>query len=243
MCGGMEYRKLSEWYDYHGYPVPFVFGAVTAMGYHFINELIENGPYTYPNTDAIADYDIFDPIGIVLFSFSGISEYFSSEFGLNDWSPQPSFSLNPLSFRNFSHSFVMRYPLTDSKRTSAFVYLGKSSLVGLSLKTENDDAVSFGAGAVQMDVYEVDETNGIGTKSIHIGKACGVFYDRHNSLLASLLISEFYLERIRLNIYPGVVSSSVFSPGFFFSIGDGGTYSAGITMQYAPFGLGLYAPH
>jgi hypothetical protein len=27
MCGGMEYRKLSEWYDYHGYPFPFGFGT------------------------------------------------------------------------------------------------------------------------------------------------------------------------------------------------------------------------
>jgi hypothetical protein len=239
----MEYRKLSEWYDYHGYPLPFLFGATTAMSYHFINELVENGPSIHGNTDAIADYCIFDPIGIVLFSFDGIAEYFSSTFGLNDWSPQPSISFQPLSFRNFSHSFVMRYPMSESKRTSAFLYLGKSTLLGISLKTDNGNALSIGAGAVQMEVFEVDRTNGIGTNSIHIGVSGGIFYDRNNSLLASLLISEFYLERVRLNLYPGIVSSSVFSPGFFFTIGNGGTYSAGITMQYAPFGIGLYAPH
>jgi hypothetical protein len=241
--GGMEYRKLSEWYDYHGYPLPFVFGAATAMGYHFINELVENGPDIHPNTDAIADFCIFDPLGILLFSFNGVAEYFSSTFGLNDWSPQPSFSFRPLSFRNFGHSFVMRYPVTESKNTSAFLFLGKSTLLGLSVKTDNENALSVGAGVTQTGVWEVDETNGIGTNSIHVGAAGGVFYDRNNSLLASLVISEFYLERIRLNIYPGVIDTSPFSPGFFFTIGDGGTYSAGITMQYSPFGFGMYAPH
>ncbi|RPI00805.1 MAG: hypothetical protein EHM64_16655 [Ignavibacteriae bacterium] len=241
--GGMEYRKLSEWYDYHGYPLPFFFGAATAMGYHFINELIENGPAIHGNTDAIADFCIFDPLGIVFFSFDGVAEYFSSNFQMNDWSPQPSISFHPLSFRNFGHSFVMRYPVTESKRTRAFLYLGKSTLLGLSLNTDDEDAVSLGGGVTQTSVWEVDVTNGIGTNSIHVGAACGIFYDRNNSLLASLLISEFYLERIRLNIYPGVFAKSPFSPGFFFTIGDRGTYSAGITMQYSPFGFGMYAPH
>jgi hypothetical protein len=240
--GGMEYRKLSEWYDYHGYPLPFVFGGVTTMGYHFINELIENGPGIHPNTDAIADLCIFDPMGIVLFSFDGISEYFSSTYGLNDWSPQPSLSFMPLSYRNFGHSFVLRYPVTESKRTSAFLFLGKSTLLGLSLKTNSEDAVSFGAGATQTGVWEVDQTKGIATNSIHVGAACGFFYDRNNSLLASLLISEYYLERVRLNIYPGFLAASIFSPGFFFTLGDRGTYAAGVTMQIFPIGIGLFAP-
>jgi hypothetical protein len=240
--GGMEYRKLSEWYDYHGYPLPFVFGAATAMGYHFINELVENGPTIHPNTDAIADFCIFDPLGVVVFSFDGVAEFFSTEFGMNDWSPQPSISFNPLSFRNFGHSFVMRYPVSASKRTNAFLYLGKSTLLGISLKTNNEDAISFGVGGTQTGVWEVDARNGIGTNSIKVGAACGIFYDRNNSLLASLLISEYYLERIRLNIYPGFFFSSLFSPGFFYTYGEGG-YAIGFTMQVSPFGIGIYAPH
>ncbi len=241
--GGMVYRKLSEWYDYHGYPLPYVFGAATAMGYHFVNELIENGPSIHPNTDAIADFCIFDPLGIVFFSFDGVADYFSTEFGLNDWSPQPSVSFKPFSFRNFGHSFVMRYPITESKNTSAFLYLGKSTLLGLSLKANNGTAISFGAGATQTSVWQVDETNGIGTNSIRLGAACGIFYDRNNSLLASLVLSKYYLEHIRLNIYPGVFIESPFSPGFFFTLGDGGTYAAGFTIQYSPIGIGIYVPH
>ena len=241
--GGMEYRKLSEWYLYHEYPLPFVFGAVTTMGYHFVNELVENGDGIHPNTDCIADLLIFDPLGIVLFSFDGVAEYFSTTFGLNDWSPQPSFSFKPFSFRNFGHSFVMRYPVTASRNTSAFLYLGKSTLLGASFKTDQERALSFGFGATQTGVWEVDKTNGIGTNSIHVGAACGFFYDRNNSLLASLLISEYYLERLRLNIYPGFFTSSPYTPGFFFTIGSHGTYSAGFTLQVSPVGIGLYAPH
>lgn len=241
--GGMVYRKLSEWYDYHGYPLPYVFGVVTSMGYHFVNELIENGPTLHPNTDCIADLCIFDPLGIIFFSFGNISEYFSSEFGLNDWSPQPSFSFRPLSFRNFGHSFVMRYPITTTKRTSIFLFLGKSTLLGISLKTNEENGLSVGVGATQTGVWEVDATNGIPTNSIHVGATGGFFYDRNNSLLASLLISEYYLEKLRFNIYPGFLYSSPFSLGFFFTLGDRGTYAAGITMQLIPFGIGFYAPH
>jgi hypothetical protein len=240
--GGMEYRKLSEWYDYHGYPLPFVFGAVTAMSYHFLNELVENGPYIHGNTDAIADFCIFDPMGIIIFSFDGVAEYFSSTFRMNDWSPQPSISFGPLSFRNFGHSFVMRYPITESRRTSAFLYLGKSTLLGLSLKTKDEDAISFGVGATQTGVWEVNSTNGIPTNSIYVGAACGVFYDRNNSLLASILFSKYYHEIVRLNVYPGVFITSPFSPGFFFTLGNTGTYAMGLTIQYSPFGIGMYVP-
>lgn len=239
--GGMEYRKLSEWYDYHGYPTPFIFGAITSMGYHFLNELVENGPNIHPNIDAIADFCIFDPLGIILFSFDAVADYFT-QFGLNDWSPQPSFSFKPLSIRNFGHSFVLRYPLTSSKQTNAFCLLGKSSLFGLSIKTDNEHAISFGGGIIQTSVYEVDKTNGIGTNSIKIGASCGIFYDRNNSLLASLLLSDYLSETVRLNIYPGIILQSVFSPGFFITFGERGTFTTGVTMQYSPFGLGVHTP-
>jgi hypothetical protein len=240
--GGMVYRKLSEWYDYYGFPLPYVLGAITSMGYHSFNEIVENGPTLHPNTDCIADLCIFDPLGIILFSFDGISEYFSVEFGLNDWSPQPALSFGPIAFRNFGHCFVMRYPLTATKHTSVFLHLGKSTLLGASLKINGGGAVSFGAGATQTGVWEVDAANGIPTNSIRVGATAGFFFDRNNSLLVSLLISEYYLEKIRLNIYPGA-ASSFFAPfGFFLTLGDRGTYAIGITMRGSPAGVGLYAP-
>ena len=133
----------------------------------------------------------------------------------------------------------MRYPFTESKKTSGFFLIGKSTLLGLSIKTNYENAISFGAGATQTGINRLNEV----TNTIYVGAACGLFYDRNNSLLASLLISAFNMERVRLNIYPGLFNESPFSPGFFLTFGEGKSYSAGITIQYSPFGLGLYSPH
>ena len=241
--GGMEYRKLSEWYDAHGFPAPFAFGAATAMAYHFFNETVENGPDVHPNTDCIADLCIFDPLGIVLFSFDSISEYFAHTWEMNDWSPQPSVNFGPLAFRNFSHSFVAKLALTESRRAKLFLYLGKSTLAGVSLATTGDESISAGGGVTQTSIWQVDVSNGIPTNTIHVGATAGLFYDRRNSLLASLLVSEYYLERVRVNVFPGVIGSGTWSPGFFLTLGSHGTVAAGVTLQVIPMGLAFYSPH
>jgi len=240
--GGMEYRKLSEWYLAHGIPLPFVAGAVTAMGYHYLNELVENSDNIHPNTDAIADLLIFDPLGIILFSFDDVAEYFSRVWNLNDWSPQASISLNPVAFRNFGHSFAAKYFPGEQRSTAVFLFLGKSTLLGASLRMREQEWLSLGAGATQTGVWEVDASNGIPTNSIRVGATGGVFYDRDNSLLASLLVSEYYLERIRLNVYPGALSASPFVPGLFFTLGERGTFAAGMTIRFVPVGIGFFAP-
>ncbi len=162
---------------------------------------------------------------------------------MNDWSPQPSVSLFPVSFRNFGHSFVMRYPIVAPKQTSIFLYLGKSTLLGLSFRTKNRDAISFGIGATQTGVWEVNSTDGIPTNSIKVGAACGVFSDRNNSLLWSLLFSKFYHENVRLNIYPGVLNIPSFYPGLFFTMGDGWSYTIGFTLKFSPIGFGMHTPY
>ena len=76
--GGMQYRKIEEWFDFYNYPLPEAWAIITTMGYHYINEILENGDGRGPNTDPIADLLIFDPLGIVLFSFDDVCRFFSS---------------------------------------------------------------------------------------------------------------------------------------------------------------------
>ena len=111
--GGMESRKLAEWYDYHDYPVPYVLGAVTAMAYEFFNEMVENGNAIYPNEDCIPDFLVFQPLGILLFSSDKVCEFFSSELNLNDWSQPSAISFAPLAFRNAGQNFVMKYAFNE----------------------------------------------------------------------------------------------------------------------------------
>ncbi len=77
------------------------------------SEVVENGNKVfYSNVDPIADLLVFDPLGIILFKFDGVSEFFSEKLSLNDWSMQSAISFYPLSVRNVGQNFVMKYPLS-----------------------------------------------------------------------------------------------------------------------------------
>jgi hypothetical protein len=239
--GGMESRKLSEWYDYHDYPIPSVLGAATAMAYEFFNEMVENGPHIYPNEDCIPDFLVFQPLGILLFSFDKVCGFFSSELNLNDWSQQSAISFAPLAFRNPGQNFVMKYALTQSKSTSMFFLFGNFGILGLSFKTHAEDAISIGAGLASTGVKSLPLQNGVPSNTVESGLMAGIYYDRNNSLLMSLVYSDSRNCRLRLNVYPGVISSSYFSPGFFITVADAGLI-AGVTMKILPVGLSTLVP-
>ena len=237
--GGMEYRKAAEWYDAHGYPVPYVLSAVTTMTYHYINEIVENGPYVGSNVDPIPDLLLFDPLGIVLFSFDGVSKFFSSELSFNDWSYQPAISLGPLAVRNIGQNFVVKYPITKSGGTSLFYHFGNFGMLGLSFKSTTGEAISVGAGVISKGIYILgfDAL----TESIYTGPIVGVYYDRNNSLLASLVVMDSKKDILRANVYPGMLSIAGFSPGVFLEYGVGNSLSVGFTAQWLPVGLGLHS--
>ena len=240
--GGMAYRKISEWYDYHGYPLPAVLGALTTMSYHYVNEIIENGPGCfYSNVDPIADLLVFDPLGIALFSFDGVSRFFSDKLQLNEWSSQPAISLFPFGVRNTGQNFVVKYPLTDTRSVSLFYHFGAFGILGVSLKTNDEDAISFGAGISSKKVYNADP-GGAFTPAIITGPIAGIYYDRNNSLLASFTVADSFTDIVRMNIYPGFIQSAYFSPGIILSAGERGRWTFGITANFRPLGLCGYHP-
>jgi hypothetical protein len=240
--GGMESRKLAEWYDYHDFPIPYVLGAVTVQAFEFFNEMVENGPAIYPNEDCIPDFLVFQPLGILLFSSDKVCEFFSSELNLNDWSQSAALSFTPLAFRNPGQNFVMKYALTKSKSTSLFFLFGNFGILGLSFKRNPEDAISIGAGLASTGVKSLPVQNGVPSNTVESGPMAGIYYDRNNSLLMSLVYSASKNCRLRLNVYPGVISSSYFSPGLFITVADPGVVIAGVTMKILPLGLSAYVP-
>ncbi len=240
--GGMVSRKLTEWYDAHGYPAPAVLGAVTSMTAEFFNEVVENGVNIYPNEDCIPDLLIFQPLGIVLFSFDGVAEYFSDTFSLNDWSQPAAISFAPLAFRNAGQNFVMKYALTGTRSTSLFVHFGNFVIGGLSFRRGAQDAISFGVGQASTGVKVLPVVNGVPSNTIDTGVMAGVYYDRNNSLLGSVVYTAARNQRFRVNVYPGVLTIAGFSPGLFLTIIDGGGYVAGVTLAMLPLGLSLHTP-
>jgi hypothetical protein len=242
--GGMVSRKISEWYDAHDYPIPRILGVLTTMSYHFINEIVENGNSTTfsSNVDPIADLLVFDPLGIILFNFDNVAEFFSEKLSLNDWSMQPAVSFNPLSVRNIGQNFVIKYPVSSSGKTSLLYHFGNFGMLGLSFKTNDEEAFSFGLGVGSKRVYTVDTRNGSVTKSIVVGPMAGIYWDRNNSLLVSFVICDSFYEIIRLNIFPGTINIFSISPGIFASVGDRGKYTLGINFSVLPLGICGFHP-
>ena len=52
-------------------------------------------------------------------------------------------------------------------------------------------------------------------RTVDLVPSAGVFWDRHNSLMASLLYANTQTYRLRLNVYPGVLKLAGWSPGLF----------------------------
>jgi hypothetical protein len=236
--GGMEYRKITEWYDYYGYPMPWACGAVTVMFYHYINEIIENGnsDALYSNVDPIADLLIFDPLGILLFSFDGVADFFSTNFSLNDWSQQSAFSFRPTGVRNTGQNFVAKYPISSSRKISVIYHFGSFGILGLSFKTNEEESISFGAGVSSKVAYNSNPA-GPFTPAIIVGPLCGIYWDRDNSLLASLVVADSFADVVRASVYPGVFFLGRISPGVFCSVGRNGEFTAGLTASFLPLGI------
>lgn len=87
---GMQFVKLSEWYDYHQYSYPKLLSFATTTTYHLFNEIFENGSFKGTNVDPISDILIFNPLGMLLFSTSAFKEFFFEKLPLLDWSLQRS---------------------------------------------------------------------------------------------------------------------------------------------------------
>jgi hypothetical protein len=235
--GGIDYRMMTEWYTYHKMPYPALLAGLSVATYHFINESVENGAYVGPNVDPIADVYLFDIGGVILFSSDAVSEFFSTTLHATTWAGQPTWNPQFNTLENHGQYYVMRYRLPFVPSTSLFYHFGDNGLFGLSFHQQNNESISVGAGTTQLQLHTVDVTNGARTVSVTLGWMAGIYYDRNNSLLFSVMASSRTNEKLRLNLYPGVIDLWGFSPGLFASVGSREQFMAGFTVQYSPIGL------
>jgi hypothetical protein len=235
--GGMDARMMYEWYGVHNVPYPAFFAGLTVATYHFVNEAVENAQYIGPNVDPIADIYIFDLGGALLFTSDAVAEFFSTTLHMTAWSGQPAWNPEFNTLENHGLYYVMKYTLPFAPTTSLFYHFGDNGLFGLSFLQPNKESFTFAVGATQKQLRTVDVTNGVPTVSVTLGWMAGIFYDRENSLLASLIASNRINEKLRLNLYPGVINFWGFSPGLFASLGNNNQFIAGFSIQYSPLGL------
>jgi len=237
--GGMSSRMMSEWFEYHQVPHPRLCAVATMTTYHLLNEVVENGDFKGYNVDPIADLYIFDPLSIVLFSNDNVAHFFSRTLHFSDWSYQ--LALDPWrgAIVNNGQNFSLKWRLPKSEKWHLFYNYGNHGELGLSCKLDQERSISFGAGLVAKNLIDVagDDAGTLRMLTTNLVTTAGIFYDRNQSLLASVLYAGKLEEFLRINLYPGLIRFGRFSPGLFIMLDRHKEWTMGIHWQHALVGL------
>ena len=236
--GGLTWRALWEWYRHNGFSNPRLMATLNCMAYHYVNEAVENGDATGPNVDAIADFLIFNPLGILLFANDRVAGFFGRELHAANWSSQPVLNLRTGRLDNMALSFSFKYFPFKDRPLGLFYYTGMNTTAGLSWRYRGDYSLSGGMGVGTVGIYRVEQANGERKLTAALGRTAGLFWDKGNSLLASLILSDQRAYLARLNVYPlPAMSGWRFKPGFFMAYGRNREVYLGASLSFAPMGL------
>ena len=203
IAGGLTYRKLAEWFEAHDYPVPRLLSAITTFGASALNEAAEFQGQRVAASSTVADLYIFDLGGIILFNWDWPVRFFGGTLQASDWSTLASVTLPNGHLQNNGQYYIIKVPLpkTDSR---FFARFGMGVQGGLTQPIGKGEALSLALG-VDTEVRHVDPVTR--NETIALAFSGGVYWDRDNSLLASLTAGPTD-NRIVLNVFPGVL------PGF-----------------------------
>lgn len=235
--GGMTYVAMSEWYDHHKVPYPRLMGAITYITGQMMNEIMETQGWTGTNADAIADVYIFNFAGILLFTVPSVNRFFSGTLHMADWSYQPTITVPYGSLQNNGQYFALKYAMPFHKPLRLFLRMGMSNMGGLSYKFgKKGYSISAAAGIRSHELELLDPAG----RQVTISTAltAGVFLDKDNTVMASLVWANVRDYFMQANVYPGVLRLGKFSPGLWAIVGRDGYATFGITSKYT-FGVGI----
>jgi hypothetical protein len=200
VAGGLTYRALAQWYDAHGFPAPRLFAGVTTFGSSMLNEAMEFIGSDSAASSTVADLYVFDLGGILLFNWDPIVRFFAGTWQAADWSTQASFTFPNGHLQNNGQYYITKLPLPKTE-SRLFFRFGMGVQAGLSRAVGAGNSVTLAAG---VDTRErlVDPTTR--DESILTNMSAGFYWDRNNSLLASLTAGPTENQLV-LNVYPGVL--------------------------------------
>lgn len=234
--GGLAYREMVEWYRMNRFKHPKLFSILTMAVYHLLNEIVENNDYTGRTVDPIADLYIFDPLGILLFNFDSVCEFFSEKLNLAEWSYQPAIDFIDWRIENMGQNYSIKYKLINS-HFYFFYHFGMNGLVGLSYEFKDYEFLSFGAGLRAKRIVRLDEKTNSKFETATLSWNLGFFYDRNNSLLFSILLSGVNNYKAVMNIYPGLISIKGLKLGLFTAFDGKDRFVWGISLRSLHFGI------
>lgn len=234
--GGMTYTNISEWYDAHGVRRPRLMGMITVVTGQLMNEIIENQGWKGSNSDPIADVYLFNLAGLIMFTSPKVNHFFSHTLNMADWSHMPTFTVPHGTIQNQGQYFSLKYALPFYKPLRLFARLGMSTHLGLSYKFKNEYSISVGAGVRSYQLQFLDSA--ARQVTVTTTPTAGIFLDRNNTVVASLVWSHSTDNWFHAQMYPGVLRLGNFSPGLWAIIGREGYATFGIASKYT-FGVGI----
>ena len=199
---GYDFRKISEWFSFNGYPKPYLIGFVLSYLGQLGNETIEStNTNDITGHDHLADIFIFDLLGKFLFMNDDITDYFTNKLNMLSWPYQPFFNPETNRIENAGANFILRPSVKNKLDASPFIHLGMQILFGLSLPYKGYQ-ISAGTGPAFTDPLR--------NKS---RLSTGFYLDQNNDLLASFIVNGTDDLKFRLNIYPGVIKWKKWTTG------------------------------
>ena len=234
--GGMSYRLMLEWFRYHEYAHPRLMAVGTIAVYHFLNEMVENDGFVGYSTDPIADLYIFDPLSMLFFSSERVSRFFGETLMMAEWAYQPAIDPWTGNIENNAQNFIFKVPIPGSERYRLFYHYGTHGELGLSYTRSDGRCLSLAGGFKAKKLVELDE----GLKTVDLALVAGIFYDRNNSLMASLIYAATKDYRLRLNAYPGLFRVGPLRPSFFLALSRDDRILVGVDLRvvkHLPFGI------
>jgi hypothetical protein len=202
-----------EWYAAHHVPAPWLMAVLSTATGALLNEAVENGSFRGPNVDPIADFYLFNPLGIALFSSDRVAGFFARRLGMVYWPLQLAWDPAGETLENAGYRTAFRIPVAADRRLGAFFTYGVQSLAGVSWRLRPDLTLSGGAGAAVSRLVDTLAPAGGRVVVADIGPAAGLFLDRKGSLLASLVVTPEKRDQVALSIYPGWLGRGGVRPG------------------------------
>ena len=222
--GGYDYRWLSEWYEAHHVPWPYVLAFFNAYLANIGNEALETSASQVNASDHIADLFLFDLAGKFLFLNDSVVHFMHDKFQMRAWHFQPALNLRLLRIDNAGSNYIFR-PYLFGETFRPFIHLGMALLGGVSIRLWEEESLTLAAGVAPTDplVFKGDPM-------------VALFWDRKDALLASLTVKGSNATLFRLNVYPDFVDTGSLRTGFFLSFAKDHEIILGLSVNM-PVGI------
>jgi hypothetical protein len=240
--GGIAYRRLREWNEAHGVPLPGLTAAIINLGSAVVNEAYETPvgdtwASQHGTAGSVVDLWLFDPVGILLFQQDGVARFFARRLHGALWPSQASLTVTDHLLMNNGESIVLKPPIPFTDRARFFVRAGMGIEAGLSVPRADGLTLDVGVGQQSrqrwLDPYTALEF-------AEFGWSAGVWLDRDDTLLAGLTWERGTDRRVSLNVYPGFARVAGTELGAWFVLDAAGRPYLGIsTSRTLGAGLGI----